>query len=68
MNELTTSKGQALAGSKINFTRKGELLEGVVTEIREATVIIRVTEDVKKFLGLDNDLTVVNHANYKVLK
>lgn len=69
MKELTAQvRGNVKAGTVITFIRKGVALKGIVEFIREASVIVSVDDDVKNILGLDNHLTVVNHANYKVSK
>lgn len=54
-------------GSLILFNRKNKEIEGVVHTIRENSVIVQVDIEVQKYLEIENDLTVVNHKNYRVM-
>lgn len=54
-------------GTLIVFHRKNKEIEGVVDMIRENSVIVKVDSDVQKYLEIENELTVVNHKNYRVL-
>ena len=55
-------------GTLISFHRKEREIEGVIDQIRENSVIVKVDVDVQKYLDIENELTVVNHKNYRVLK
>lgn len=56
-------------GDLIEFTQKGFLYKGKVTSIREMTVIVEVNpNNIPKTFAIENNLTVVNHGNYKILE
>lgn len=55
-------------GNTIQFERKGFRYKGEVKVIREMTVVVSVDPlSIPKELTFENNLTVVNHANYRVL-
>lgn len=54
-------------GNKIEFERRGRKLEGLVTNVRENTVIVELSKEGIDFLELENEFTVVNHSNYKII-
>lgn len=54
-------------GYKVAFERKGRLLEGLIINIRENSVIVELKQDAIDFLNLENELTVVRHNNYTVI-
>lgn len=51
---------------QIQFVRKGQLVTGVVENIRENTVIVSVDRNTQRTLDLPNMYTVVNHKNYSI--
>ncbi|MEH7180326.1 DUF2187 family protein [Neobacillus vireti] len=55
----------AQIGDKISFKREGSSLEGVVTGVRENSVMVQygVSKDKDEPL-----ITIVNHKNYKIIK
>jgi uncharacterized protein YkvS len=55
----------AQIGDKISFKREGDSFEGVVTGIRENSVMVQygVSKDKDEPL-----ITIVNHKNYKIIK
>lgn len=57
----------AIVGSKVVFTRKGKLIEGLVIAIREQSVIVELSQKDYEHLELSNDRTVVNHSNYELV-
>ena len=74
MANVQTSKfkknfSKVTEGDWIQFERKGHVYQGEVKMIREATVMVAV--DPKAFpgdLGFENNITVVNHGNYNIIK
>lgn len=58
---------KANLGDLIKFTRNGFLLEGVVLVVNENSVIVELDIEDAGQLHLENNKTVVNHKNYKVL-
>lgn len=65
--KVNTHKEEIEIGKKIAFERKGKLLEGLIINIRENSVIVELKQDAIEFLGLENELTVVRHNNYSVI-
>jgi uncharacterized protein YkvS len=55
----------AQIGDKISFKREGDSLEGVVTGIRENSVMVQYGVSKEKDEPL---ITIVNHKNYKIIK
>ncbi|MER2005809.1 MAG: DUF2187 family protein [Psychrobacillus sp.] len=51
----------------IEFTRHDKKITGQVVHIRELSVIVKLEAEDVQFLGLENELTVVNHKKYKVI-
>lgn len=55
-------------GNVVEFQRKGHLYKGEVTIIRDMTVVIKVESLANpKEVAFENNVTVVNHGNYKIL-
>jgi uncharacterized protein YkvS len=55
----------AKVGDKISFKREGNQFEGVVTGVRENSVMVQYGVSKEKDEPL---ITIVNHKNYKILK
>lgn len=55
----------AKVGDKISFKREGNSLEGVVTGVRENSVMVQYGVSKEKDEPL---ITIVNHKNYKITK
>ena len=55
-------------GDLIEFTRKGYSIEGIVVSIRDTTVMVELNDIHSKMLDISNNLTVVNHQNYKIIQ
>jgi uncharacterized protein YkvS len=55
----------AKVGDKISFKREGNALEGVVTGVRENSVMVQYGVSKEKDEPL---ITIVNHKNYKITK
>ncbi|MGR3766549.1 DUF2187 family protein [Rossellomorea sp. NS-SX7] len=62
------SKNNANLGDKIEFKRKKQIVNGVVTALRENTVIVKVKNDAAKKLDLPDNQTVVAHKNYVIVE
>ncbi|MRX73094.1 DUF2187 domain-containing protein [Bacillus lacus] len=60
---------RANIGDIIGFTRKDMHLEGVVTHIRENSVIVKLASCYDfRDLNIDNEFTVVGHSKYEVVQ
>jgi uncharacterized protein YkvS len=55
----------AKVGDKISFKREGNSLEGIVTGVRENSVMVQYGVSKEKDEPL---ITIVNHKNYKITK
>lgn len=55
-------------GDEIEFSRQGKDIKGTVIHIRELSVIVQLESENSQFLRLDNELTVVNHKKYHIVK
>lgn len=55
----------AKIGDVISFKRVGKNFEGVVSDIRENSVVVKYGYSKRKNAAL---VTVVNHKNYKITK
>lgn len=51
-------------GKEIGFERRGKTIHGKVVHIKEVSIIVQLQQEDIDFLGLENELTVVNHKNY----
>ncbi|MCA1057052.1 YkvS family protein [Rossellomorea aquimaris] len=67
-NNFLYSKDYANLGDTIEFKRKKQIINGVVTSLRENTVIVKMDKDVAKLLDLPDDQTVVAHKNYVIIE
>lgn len=67
-NNFVYSKNYANLGDKIEFKRKKHIVNGVVTTLRENTVIIKVDYETAKKLDLPDNQTVVAHKNYVIVE
>jgi uncharacterized protein YkvS len=67
-NNFVYSKNNANLGDKIEFKRRNHIVNGVVTSLRENTVIVSVEKDVAKKLDLPDHQTVVAHKNYVIVE
>ncbi|WP_064091655.1 DUF2187 family protein [Rossellomorea aquimaris] len=67
-NTFLYSKDYANLGDTIEFKRKKHVVSGVVTSLRENTVIVKVKQDIVTLLDLPDDQTVVAHKNYVVIE
>jgi uncharacterized protein YkvS len=67
-NTFVYSKDNANLGDTVQFQRKKHVINGVVTTLRENTVIVKMDRDVAKKLDLPDDQTVVSHKNYAVIE
>ncbi|MGG3912282.1 DUF2187 family protein [Rossellomorea vietnamensis] len=65
-NTFVYSKENANLGDTIQFKRKKHVINGVVTTLRENTVIVKMDREIAKKLDLPDDQTVVAHKNYVV--
>lgn len=54
-------------GNRIEFVRNEKTIAGIIHMVREHSVIVEVSEENQEFLGIENELTVVNHKNYRVV-
>ncbi len=61
------NKKTAKDGDKIRFTRLGVELVGEVHQVRESSVIAKISEEDAHLLRLDTPLTVISHKNYEVI-
>jgi uncharacterized protein YkvS len=66
-NNFLYSKNNANLGDKIEFKRKKHIVNGVVTSLRENTVIVSLENDDAKKLELPDHQTVVSHKNYVIV-
>jgi uncharacterized protein YkvS len=57
----------AFIGDTIIFERKNRPVVGTVVWYREETVIVEVEAAISLELGIENNVTVVNHKNYEVV-
>ncbi|NWQ42884.1 DUF2187 family protein [Bacillus sp. EB106-08-02-XG196] len=55
----------AKVGDKISFKREGNPFEGIVTGVRENSVMVQYGVSKEKDEPL---ITIVNHKNYKITK
>ena len=55
----------ANVGDKISFKREGNTFEGIVTGLRENSVMVQYGVSKEKDEPL---ITIVNHKNYKISK
>ncbi|KQU57160.1 DUF2187 domain-containing protein [Rossellomorea marisflavi] len=67
-NTFVYSKEYANLGDIIEFKRKKHVLQGVVTTLRENTVIVRMDKESAVKLDLPDDQTVVAHKNYAIIE
>ncbi|NQD67588.1 DUF2187 family protein [Bacillus haikouensis] len=67
-NNFLYSKNNANLGDKIEFKRKKHIVNGVVTSLRENTVIVSVENNDAKKLDLPDHQTVVSHKNYVIVE
>ncbi|MEL3972917.1 DUF2187 family protein [Rossellomorea oryzaecorticis] len=67
-NNFLYSKDYANLGDTIQFKRKKHIVNGVVTSLRENTVIVKVKDEVVKKLELPDNQTVVGHKNYVIVE
>ncbi|WP_175986427.1 DUF2187 family protein [Bacillus sp. Marseille-Q1617] len=67
-NNFVYSKDYANLGDTIEFKRKKQIVNGVVTSLRENTVIVKVNNDAAKKLDLPDNQTVVAHKNYIIVE
>lgn len=51
-------------GDKVKFARLGVIFIGEITAIREASVVVKISEVDARILKLETPLTVVSHKNY----
>ncbi|PIJ95598.1 DUF2187 family protein [Lysinibacillus sphaericus] len=58
----------AKEGDIVAFTRSNFSCEGVVITVRSETVMVELQFEYAEMLGLTNNLTVVNHKNYRILR
>lgn len=65
---MASNKSKIKLGNSIKFYRKDTFLVGDVVQIRENTVMIEVCETVEKILNIPNNLTVVSHKNYEIIR
>lgn len=54
-------------GDKVKFTRMGMTMIGIVQQVREASVIVRLDDEDAKSLRLETPLTVISHKNYEII-
>lgn len=62
------AKKKAQVGDIIQFIRNGLSMNGFVTSTGENSVIVEIPAEAAEFLHYENNLTVVNHKNYKIVK
>ncbi len=67
-NNFLYLKDNANLGDTIEFKRKKHVVSGIVTSLRENTVIVKVEQDTVKKLDLPDNQTVVAHKNYAVIE
>lgn len=61
------NKRNVKLGSEISFQRKNIQMEGIVTSIRENSVMVILAEQYTRILDITNNVTIVNHKNYEIL-
>lgn len=54
-------------GDTIQFERKGFVLQGKVSKVRDNSVIVDIDKKAQLALDLANAKTVVNHKNYTII-
>lgn len=54
-------------GNKVTFLRNSKNILGVVKIIRDNSVVVEITKEDQLFLNIENEYTVVNHKNYRVV-
>lgn len=67
--KLPTKKlnsSHAFIGDVIIFKRKECFIQGTVISYRPETVLVEIEMKISRQLGIENNLTVVNHKNYEV--
>lgn len=57
----------AIVGDKIKFQRMGFEIFGEVCDVKETSVVVRISDDDAGRMQLETPLTVVSHKNYKVI-
>lgn len=65
---VTIPNNGVAIGKQIAFRRNNKEIHATVIHIKEASVIVHLQKEDIEFLGLQNELTVVHHKNYKVLE
>lgn len=57
----------AKIGDYVKFSRKNIEITGVVTKVRDKTVIVQISKEIAKKLDLYTELTVVRHNHYAIV-
>ncbi|WP_409291604.1 DUF2187 family protein [Peribacillus sp. SCS-37] len=65
-NLVTKIQKKAKKGDPISFKRKDIHCEGIVTQVRENSVLVEINDVLAKQLQYESNLTVVNHRHYVV--
>lgn len=63
MKTIKTAKD----GDMIKFSRHGLELTGEVHQVRESSVIVKLSDEDAEYLKLDTPLTIVSHKNYVLI-
>lgn len=72
VNIMSQVKKQQLANAKVGdtviFNRNDWAHEGIVYQVNEKSVLVKMSEESRIYLGYENRNTVVSHINYTILR
>lgn len=63
MKTIKTAKD----GDIVKFSRHGLELTGEVHQVRESSVVVKLSDEDAEYLKLDTPLTIVSHKNYVLI-
>ena len=62
--QLTNAK----VGDAVTFKRNDRAHEGIVYQVNEKSVLVKMSKESQIYLGYENRNTVVSHINYTILR